>query len=184
MKAKAELRPVAFLDRDGTINVDVHYLSAPEQLELIPGAAEAMRKLRDAGYALVVITNQSGIGRGYFDMARLEEIHARFHELLAAEDVAVDGIYVCPHAPDQDCTCRKPLPELAEQAAHDLGLDLSNSIMVGDKMADVGLGKAIGATSILVRTGHGMDHVDKAKGQADYIADDLADAVFWFLGKH
>jgi D-glycero-D-manno-heptose 1,7-bisphosphate phosphatase len=177
------LRPVAFLDRDGTINVDCHYLSDPDQMELIPGAAVAMRNLRDAGYALVVITNQSGIGRGYFDMDRLGEIHNRFHQLLADEDVAVDGIYICPHAPSDDCVCRKPLPYLAEKAAAELGLDLSRSVMVGDKMADVGLGKAIGATAILVRTGYGLKEEANAGPHADYVADDLQDAVNWLLSK-
>ena len=110
------MRRFALLDRDGTINVDKHYLSDPEQLELIPGSGEAIARLNQAGWGVLVVTNQSGIGRGYFDHARLDQIHTRLHELLAQHGAHVDGIEICPHAPDFDCTCRKPLPELVELA--------------------------------------------------------------------
>jgi len=176
------LRPAAFLDRDGTINVDCHYLSDPAQVELLPGAAEGLKRLAAMGYALVVVTNQSGIARGYFDAARLDEIHARLAELLAAEGIVLDGVYVCPHGPGDACACRKPLPGLALAAAADLGLDLANSVMIGDKAADVGLGRAIGAkAAILVRTGYGV--AQEAEANADFTADSLAEAALWLAGE-
>lgn len=176
------LRPAAFLDRDGTINAERNYLSDPAELELIPGAAAGMRRLRDLGYALVVLTNQSGVARGYFDLARVEEIHVRLCEMLAAEGVSVDAIYVCPHGPDDDCDCRKPLPGMAKQAATDLGLDLSHSVMIGDKAADVDLGHAFGGRAVLVRTGHGAKEEASAGPRADFVADDLAAAAAWLAG--
>lgn len=170
-------RRFALLDRDGTVNVEKHYLSDPDQLELIPGAAAGMRRLQELGLGLAVITNQSGVARGYFDLARLDLIHARLKELLEAEGIHIAGIYVCPHGPDEDCACRKPLPGMVEQAAAELGFDPKQAFVVGDKMADVELGKAIGATAILVRTGHGAKEVEKARGRADYIAADLGEAA-------
>ena len=169
------MRRFALLDRDGTINVDKHYLSDPEQLELIPGAGEAIARLNQAGWGVLVVTNQSGIGRGYFDEARLEQIHTRLHELLAQHGAHVDGIEVCPHAPDTDCACRKPLPDMVQRAAQRLGFDPKQSIMVGDKEADVGLGHAVGAVSFLVRTGYGKSQEPTTK--ADHVMDDLKAVV-------
>src|SRR5271166_4576848 len=105
------------LDRDGTIIVERQYLSDPEAVELLPGAAAGLRTMRNLGLGLVVVTNQSAVGRGYFDLARLDEIHGRLRELLAGEDVTIDGIYVCPHTPEDGCRCRKPLPILLKRAA-------------------------------------------------------------------
>jgi len=173
------LRPVVFLDRDGTINVDRHYLSDPGQMELLPGAAAGLRRMRGLGYALVVVTNQSGIARGLFDFARLEEIHARLTAILAAEGVVLDGIYVCPHGPESDCDCRKPRPGLALRAAAELSLDLGRAVMIGDKAADIGFGRAIGAVSILVRTGYGAGEEAEVGPQADCVADNLAAAARW-----
>lgn len=164
------------IDRDGTINVEKHYLSDPGQLELYPGVGPALKRLQDAGFGLAVITNQSGVARGYFDLARLEQIHDRLRALLAAEGVTVDGIYICPHGPDDDCTCRKPLPGMVEQAVAEHGFDPAQSYMIGDKEVDVELGRAVGATTFLVRTGHG--HKAAAIGsKADYVVDDLVAAA-------
>ncbi len=116
-------RRFVVLDRDGTINVDRHYLSDPDQMELLSGATAGLRAMRAMGLGLVVVTNQSAIGRGYFDLARLEEIHNRLRDLLAAERVELDGIYVCPHLPDDGCDCRKPLPGLLRRAAAELAFD-------------------------------------------------------------
>jgi len=179
MTTKAALRPAAFIDRDGTINLERHYLSDPDQLELLPGVVEGLRMLRESGFALVVVTNQSGIARGYFDRNRLAQIHARLTDMLADYDVTLDGIYICPHGPDDGCSCRKPLPGMAQQAATELGLDLSRSVMIGDKMADIGFGHAIGARSVLVRTGHGIAHEAIAGPIADHVADDLQQAAEW-----
>ena len=174
------MRRFALLDRDGTVNVDKHYLSDPDQLELIAGSGEAIARLNQAGWGVVIVTNQSGIGRGYFDLERLEQIHARLHQLLAAHGAHVDDIQICPHGPDDDCPCRKPLPGLVEAAAQRLGFDPKLAIMVGDKEADVGLGHAVGATSFLVRTGYGK--TQEANTKADYVVDDLAAAVEIALG--
>ena len=140
----------AFLDRDGTIVADKHYLADPAGLELLPNAVEGLRELRNLGARLVVVTNQSGVGRGYFAAEAVERMHARLRELLAAHGIELDGVYVCPHAPDDGCACRKPGSALFERAAADLGLDLGASFMVGDTDVDVEAGRRIGATPILV----------------------------------
>ncbi|MBN2751382.1 MAG: D-glycero-beta-D-manno-heptose 1,7-bisphosphate 7-phosphatase [Rhodospirillaceae bacterium] len=175
----SSLRPVAFLDRDGTVNVERNYLSDPDEVVLLPGVIDGLKRLRGLGYALVVLTNQSGVARGYFDETRLAEIHDRLRSLLAAEAVILDGIYVCPHGPDDACDCRKPKAGLARRAAAELGLDLTRSVMIGDKIADVGLGLEIGARTVLVRTGHGVQEEGTAGRLADHVADDLAAAALW-----
>lgn len=172
-------RRFVLIDRDGTINVEKHYLSDPDQLELIPGTAQAMRDLQEAGFGIAIITNQSGIARGYFDLDRLAQIHDRLKVMLAAEGAQVDGIYICAHGPDDDCGCRKPLPGMAEQARAEHGFDPKASFVVGDKEVDVELGHAIGATTFLVRTGHGAKYAAGTK--AHYVVDDLAAAARMIL---
>jgi D-glycero-D-manno-heptose 1,7-bisphosphate phosphatase len=169
------MKRFVLVDRDGTLNVERNYLSDPDQLELIPGTAAAIKALKDAGFGVAVITNQSGIGRGYFDMATLDRVHARLAELLAAEGAAVDGIYLCPHGPDDDCGCRKPLPGMVEQAMAEHGFDPRAAAVVGDKEVDVELGRAVGAKTFLVRTGYGRKY--EAATKADRVVDDLAAAV-------
>lgn len=151
-----------FLDRDGTINVEVQYLNKVEDFEFIPGVPWALRRLKDAGFLLVVVTNQSGIGRGYYDEAALQAIHDHMHAELAGFGVTIDACYFCPHHPEHatgdyrtECACRKPLPGMLQQAAEDLDIDLSRSYMVGDKLADVEAGLNAGCTSLMVRTGYG-----------------------------
>lgn len=168
-------RRFVLIDRDGTINVEKHYLSDPDQLELYPGVAAAIRRLNRLDLGVVVVTNQSGVARGYFDLARLDEIHTRLYTLLESEGAAIDGLYVCPHSPDDDCSCRKPLPGMIEQAVADHHFDPSRAFMIGDKEVDVELGLAVGAVSFLVRTGHGAKYVAGTK--ADHIVDDLPAAV-------
>lgn len=171
-------RRFVLVDRDGTINVDKHYLSDPDGLELIPGAAEGLRKLSELGFGIAVVTNQSGIGRGYFGAQALDAIHDRLRAMLAAEGVTIDGIYICPHGPDEDCACRKPLPGMVEQAVAEHGFDPRQGFVIGDKRADVELGKAVGATAILVRTGKGAGEEARGKaGAADYVVDDLRAAA-------
>lgn len=145
------MRRALLLDRDGTIIWDPGYISDPTLVRLLPGAAEAMKRFQDAGWMVVVVSNQSGIARGKYGRAELDAVHARMTELLAAEGVRLDGAYYCEHAPDDGCACRKPRPGMLEQAARELGFDLRSSIMVGDKESDVEAGVAAGAKGILFR---------------------------------
>ncbi len=170
-------RRFVLVDRDGTINVEKHYLHKPEDLELNPGAAEGLRKLAALGLEIAVITNQSGVGRGYFDIAAVEAVHARLVEILAAEGVEIASFHICPHGPNDDCACRKPLPGLAEQVATQHGVDLSKCFVIGDKQADIDLGRGVGAVSILVRTGYGAEHEAKGLAKPDYAVDDLKAAA-------
>ena len=181
------MRPYVLLDRDGTIIVDKHYLSDPDGVELLPGAAEGMRVLLEAGCGLAVLTNQSGIGRGYYDEAAMHAVNERMLELLRERGVEVDGVFFCPHGPEDGCDCRKPLPGLAERARAELGFDSAASFVVGDKPCDVDLGRAVGAGTVLVRTGKGAKHaVAIAAGavgacRPDHVADDLRDAAAFIV---
>jgi len=155
-------RKAVFLDRDGTINVEVAYLKRVEDFQFIPGVPWALKRLKDAGFLLVVVTNQSGIGRGYYDEAALHAIHDHMHAELAAFGAAIDACYFCPHHPEHatglyrtECNCRKPLPGMLQQAALDLDIDLAASFMIGDKLADVEAGLNAGCTPLLVLTGYG-----------------------------
>ncbi|MCF8482050.1 MAG: HAD family hydrolase [Rhodospirillum sp.] len=176
-------RRAVLLDRDGTINVETHYLSRPEQLTLLPGAAEGLRMMRDLGLALIVVTNQSGIARGYFTEEDLATVHARFRDILAKEGVAVDGIYHCPHGTDTDCACRKPKRGLVDQALTDIEFDPTRSFIIGDKAIDLELGRAVGAEPILVRTGYGADVEAKGDHGAAFVANTLAQAAAFIGGR-
>jgi D-glycero-D-manno-heptose 1,7-bisphosphate phosphatase len=171
------LKRFALIDRDGTINVEKHYLHKPEELELNPGAAEGLRKLTDLGLGIAVITNQSGVGRGYFDISAVEAVHAKLVEILAAKGVNIASFHICPHGPDDNCQCRKPLPGLAEEVAARHGVDLTQCFVIGDKQADIDLGRGVGAISILVRTGYGAEHEAKGLAKPDYVVDDLKAAA-------
>lgn len=178
------MKRAVFLDRDGTINVDRHYLSKPEQFELIPGAGPALRRLLDAGFRLVVVTNQSGIGRGYYTEADLHAVNARMNELLAPFGVSFDRIYFSPEAPEQPSRNRKPSPQSLFDARDELGIDIARSYMVGDKFIDLQTGWNAGcAASLLVRTGYGAGTETKEAarlGQA-VVVDDLPAAADWIL---
>jgi D-glycero-alpha-D-manno-heptose 1-phosphate guanylyltransferase len=159
-RATQPAAPAVFLDRDGTVNREVHHLSDPAQLELLPGAAEGLRQLAARGCPLVIVSNQSPIGRGKFTEQRLREIHARLAEMLRAEGVEIAGWYWCPHLPDDGCTCRKPAPGMFLRAAAELGIILENSWIVGDRLSDMQAGREVGARSILVATGYGQGEYD------------------------
>jgi len=157
-----------FLDRDGTINVEVEYLSRVEDFQFIPGAPLALKRLKDAGFLLIVVTNQSGIGRGYYDENALKAVHDHMHAELAAFGAGVDACYFCPHHPKhasgeylKECDCRKPLPGMLLQAARELDIDLAASFMIGDKLADIEAGLKAGCTPLLVLTGYGSSQVDE-----------------------
>ena len=168
-------RRFVILDRDGTVIEEREYLSQPEQVALISGAGAALRKLRQMGFGLVMITNQSGIGRGYFDQAQLGLVHERLAQVLQEESVKLDGIYVCPHTPDDRCACRKPGTGLIEKAAKELDFDLEGSIVIGDKDCDIDMGRRAGAMTFLVRTGYGAQFENAVA--ADFVVDDLAAAT-------
>lgn len=161
------------LDRDGTIIYDKHYLSDPAGVELLPGAIEGLHKMVEMGFGLAVLTNQSGVGRGYYDEASVHACNGRMEDLLKPHGIEFDGIFFCPHTPDEACNCRKPAPGLMEQAAEALSFDPRESFMIGDKEADMGVGRNTGATTILVRTGKGEAHEERCKDIADHVADDL-----------
>ncbi|HXG51077.1 MAG TPA: HAD-IIIA family hydrolase [candidate division Zixibacteria bacterium] len=175
-RAAPQDRRFVVLDRDGTINEEREYLSDPDQVRLIPGAAEGLRRLKEMGLGLVVITNQSGVGRGYFDRARLDAIHRRLSELLQAEGVALDGIYVCPHTPEDKCSCRKPRTALLDRAAGELGFKPELGFVIGDKPCDIEMGAAVGATTFLVRTGYGAHYAADGAVCADHVVEDLREA--------
>jgi D-glycero-D-manno-heptose 1,7-bisphosphate phosphatase len=149
-KNSGSLRPAIFLDRDGTVVYDRDHLADPERLELLPGAAEGLRRLAALGYVFVVVTNQSGVARGYFTLGDVDQMNARLTALLEAEGIQLDGIYVCPHGPEDGCDCRKPLPGLLLRAARELGLDLGRSLLIGDRDSDMKAAEAAGIRGILV----------------------------------
>lgn len=174
---QTEKRRFVLLDRDGTINVEHHYLSRIEQVELLPRTASGLRVMRALGLGLAVITNQSGIGRGYFDEERLAAIHRRLADLLVAEGLTLDGIFHCPHVPEDNCACRKPNTALVERAAAALDFEPSACFVIGDKPCDIELGQRLGAVTLLVRTGYGATHAEAGDATPDYIVDDLYEAA-------
>jgi len=173
------------VDRDGTLIREREYLSDPHDVELLPGVAAALREVRSAGHPVAVITNQAGVGRGYFSEARLYEVMARMRELFRAEGVELDTVRVCPHAPDAGCDCRKPGGRLLREAADDLRLSLRDSAMVGDRWSDVDAGRGVGAAGVLVRTGYGAgeERLGADRPPADAVLDDVAAAARWFLDR-
>jgi D-glycero-D-manno-heptose 1,7-bisphosphate phosphatase len=184
------LRPAVFLDRDGTINEDVGYLSAMSQLTLYPFAVDAVRLLNQAGYVVPMVTNQGGIGMGAIAPRFVDELHREIDRRLAAGGARVDGWYSCPHHPEAvleeyrtACRCRKPATGMAEAAMAELGIDPARPWVTGDKWIDVQLGHNIGARSILVRTGWGrrMEAARPDGQRVEAIVDDLASAVAFLL---
>lgn len=175
------MKPFVFIDRDGTLIVEKNYLDDPDGVELIPGAADALRRLRDAGFGIAVITNQSGVGRGYFDMHRVDAIHERIRELLVAQDARIDAVYVCPHVPEERCACRKPGTGMIEDAVRQHTIDLNRSVIIGDKECDIDCGRNAGMTAVLVRTGYGGSLEMQIGARADFVAADLLDAAHWIL---
>lgn len=178
MRGDASLRPAAFLDRDGTLIREKEYLADPDGVELIPGVPEALRRLRSAGYALVVVTNQSGIARGLYSLEDYRAVAHRLEETLARHGVILDATFFCPHHPDftGPCECRKPGLGMYQKAAGELHLDLRASIFVGDRVKDVLPGRELGGKGFLVRTGYGREEEGLLQGAGD-VAEDLLDVV-------
>ena len=174
-------RPALFLDRDGVVIVDRNYLSDPDQVELIDGVAETMRAAAAAGYLLIGVSNQSGLGRNLFTGRELTLVLNRLDEILLNNGTGFDGFYYCPHAPEDQCECRKPQTGLLEEAAETCAWDASRSWVVGDKTSDVTLAVAARMGGILVRTGHGHDYESEVQQLTTanpriLIADNLPDA--------
>ena len=176
-------RRAVFLDRDGTINVEREFLHRPAEFEFIPGAPQAIRLLNDAGFLVIVVTNQSGVARGYYEESAISSLHRHLDAELARFGAAIDGYYFCPHHPEYGtdnhtkfCVCRKPRAGMLLQAANDFSLDLASSYLIGDKLADVEAGLNAGCHPILVRTGYGA--AESAKLPPDIpVYDDLLTAV-------
>jgi D-glycero-D-manno-heptose 1,7-bisphosphate phosphatase len=181
-----------FLDRDGTVNEEVGYLRDLANLRLIPGAGAAIKRINDAGLLVVLVTNQSGIARGYFSESMLQDIHDRLKQMLQHEGARIDAIYYCPHHPTagnshytRECDCRKPGTGLIDQASRDLDIDVEQSYVVGDKWSDVELGQRAGAHPILVRTGYGSDEEGRTRQPhlkiPDFIAHTIIEAADWII---
>jgi D-glycero-D-manno-heptose 1,7-bisphosphate phosphatase len=165
------------LDRDGTIIVDRNYLSDHDGVELLPSAASGLQKIQALGLRLVLITNQSGVGRGFFSMKDVDALHQRMTTFLEEHDIKLEGIFVCPHTPGDGCECRKPQPGLARLAADHLGISLADSFVIGDKACDIQLGHNIGATTFLVRTGYGDNEARNGRCKPHFIVTDLLEAA-------
>lgn len=187
-------RAGVFLDRDGTLNVEIDFLRTPEELELIPGAARAVRKLNELGLPTCVISNQSGVARGYLTEAGLIPIHARLQEELAREGAHIDRIYYCPHHPSEGvapyniaCDCRKPEPGMLLRGARELNIDPAASFVVGDRLGDIQAGRTVGATTILVLTGYGMQGREECRRQGvpvDRIVPSIVEAVDFIAAQY
>jgi len=169
-------RPAVFFDRDGTLIHEVHYCANPSQVRAIDGAAEALGKLSDAGFALVIVTNQSGIGRGYFTREDYERVHEEV--LWQLKPAVITAAYYDDSTPDRPSPRRKPATAMLEEAAREHGLDLARSWMVGDKTSDIECGQNAGLRTVLVETGHGKDHLDCG---ADAVVPDIGYAADFIL---
>jgi D-glycero-D-manno-heptose 1,7-bisphosphate phosphatase len=179
-------RKAVFLDRDGTIIEERNYLKDPEQVVLLPGAARALKRLQDAGFLLILVTNQSGVGRGYFTMDDVRRVQSRLDELLARDGVKLAEVYVAPEAPEQPSRGRKPSPQFLFDARDKFGLDLAASFMVGDKAIDLECGWNAGVrASILVRTGYGaqQERQWQTVPARTRVMDDLPAAAEWILAQ-
>ena len=182
-------KPAVFLDRDGTIIEEVGYIDSPDKVQLIAGADQAIKSFRNAGFKIIVVSNQSGVAHGYFDENTVLLINNRVAESLALNGAIIDAFYFCPHHPDigdldyrKDCECRKPKPGMLLQAVEEHEIDLSKSIMIGDKYTDVKAGKSLNLISILVLTGFGEEEYQKIRSnglqpEPDFVAQNIREAA-------
>jgi D-glycero-D-manno-heptose 1,7-bisphosphate phosphatase len=184
------MHTAVFLDRDGTINEEMGYINHIDRFVLIRGAAASIRSINESGLKAVVVTNQSGVARGYFAKELIDQVHQKMRDLLKEEGAFLDGIYTCTHAPPSKgdsggCGCRKPKIGLMKQAALELNLDLEKSYVIGDRFKEVEMARNAGAKAILVLTGYGKGELEflgpSSRVQADFVAKDLAEAVRWIL---
>ena len=169
------LSRAVFLDRDGTMAPDIPYCSRPEDFNLFPESAKAIRRLKANGFKVIVITNQSGVARGYFSEDTLMKIHEKMERELSREDAHLDGIYYCPHHPDEGCECRKPKPQMILRAAQEHGINLLKSVMIGNSSADIEAGKAAGCKTILIASSQPTD--EAIASRPDAVAAHLLEAA-------
>jgi histidinol-phosphate phosphatase family protein len=185
MERLSNPRKAVFVDRDGTINVDVHYLSTPSDLILYPGVAEGIATLAKSGFLIIIITNQAGIARGNLTHEMLGEIHKHLRSLIEALGGRIDAIYYCPHHPDEKCACRKPQPGMFDKAISDLNIDPKQSFIIGDHMLDVEAGKAVGLTAVLIPEAGRETVVEEEKkksaAKADFECREFSEAVKFIL---
>ncbi len=188
------MNKAVFLDRDGTVNEEVGYLADLSKLRLIPGAGAAIRRLNRAGFKVVLVTNQSGVARGYFPETFVHDAHALLNKMLKSEGARIDAVYYCPHHPKAgnshytvDCDCRKPKTGLIDRAVKELAIDIKHSFVVGDKWSDVELAQRAGAHAVLVTSGFAPDDPGNKRPERvrdpDFIAPDLMAAVEWIIGR-
>lgn len=173
-----------FLDRDGTVNAEVHYLSSPDKLQLIPRTISAIRVLNDLGVKVFIISNQSGVARGMFPESAVSVVHEALKDMLKKGDAVVDDFFYCPHLPgvadaryNRDCECRKPKPGMLHQARTKHSVELRRSYVIGDRCIDIAAGKAVGAATIMVSTGYGAQEISDCRTEPDFFAVDLYDGV-------
>jgi len=182
---RPRLRAGVFVDRDGTLCEEVGYMNHVSRFRMFPFVAAALRRLNQAGYAVMVVSNQSGIARGYFPESVLEEVTQRMKQQLAQAGAKVDAVYYCAHASSENCTCRKPKTGMLDCAAREHAVELQRSFVVGDRYIDIELARNARARGILVRTGYGEGevawHAAKWPAPPDFVASDLAQAVDWIL---
>lgn len=189
------MHPAVFLDRDGTVSVEIGYVNHVDRFELLARSAQAIRRLNESEFLAVLATNQAGVARGYFKEPLIAEVHEKLQAMLAEGGARLDGIYFCPHHPSVgeapyrlDCQCRKPRPGMVEKAAKELGIDVGRSYMVGDKHSDILFAHRMGMPGILVKTGYGAGEIQEWSGtwtdSPDFIAGDLLDAVEWIFEHH
>lgn len=187
-------RPAVFMDRDGCLIEEAGYINHPSRVRMLPRSPAAVARLNRAGIAAVMATNQAGIARDYFSEETLGAVNAEVERQLAGHGAKLDALYVCTHHPTagqppfrRECECRKPKPGLLLRAAAEMGLDLSRSVMVGDKPSDVAAGQAAGVATVLVLTGYGRGEWEYRRHEwtlkPDHVAEDFFDAVLWALGR-
>ncbi len=186
------MNKAVFLDRDGTVNEEVGYLTELGKLRLIPGAGAAIKRLHEAGFLVILVTNQAGVARGYFPETLVHEAHRRLDEMLGAEGARIDAVYYCPHHPTAGnsaytmaCDCRKPGTALIDRAARDFQIDVKQSFVVGDKWSDVELGQRAGIRTVLVQSGFAPDDPGNVRPghvkEADQIAHTIVEAAEWII---
>lgn len=179
--------PAVFLDRDGTVAEEVGYVNYVERFRLFPFAGAAIRRLQEAGFAVVVVTNQSGVGRGYFPEALVRDVNGLMQKELEAVGAKLDGVYYCPHRAEDRCECRKPGTGMMERAAREHALDLRGSFVVGDRYLDMEMAFRAGSKGVFVRTGYGRGeelwHAKAWPRQPDAVVENLEGAADWILGQ-